>query len=359
MAEGLATADHHDAGTARQPRRASAVERPLRPRHRVRIRRHVRADPVPVAACDSRAASGDRSPGGSRPRPALGPGERPVDRSGDARRRRGPANLPSEDRKLAAPRFRRSNRGRADRPRPTHCRWSISSLNYFRSAWRAVKRAPTGVIGRSRRRSSLMRSTTFATCLTWPITWLLGSRSLDASSGPRRSSRNSSNRWRGGRPKIDGGGCRGCSHLGRRCLEMARRLADWREDEARRLNRPMRQVLRDDLLVAIAKRQPTNRRGLEALRDFNRPALLKRSQEILAILDEARAVPEDQLPELAPRHEEPPGLSTVTNLALRGAGTVLRTEPDLGIDRGERRRSERAGPLVRRGPRSVSSSRAA
>jgi ribonuclease D len=106
----------------------------------------------------------------------------------------------------------------------------------------------------------------------------------------------------------------GVHHLGRRCLEMARRLAEWREDEARRMNRPLRQILRDDLLVAIAKRQPTNRRGLEALRDFNRPALLNRSQEILAILEEAREVPEDQLPELAPRHEEPPGLSTITNL---------------------------------------------
>ena len=106
----------------------------------------------------------------------------------------------------------------------------------------------------------------------------------------------------------------GLNHLGRRCLEMVRRLADWREDEARRLNRPMRHVLRDDLLVAIAKRQPRNRRELEALRDFNRPALLSRSQEILAILDEARAAPEDQLPDLATRHEEPPGLSTVTNL---------------------------------------------
>ena len=57
-----------------------------------------------------------------------------------------------------------------------------------------------------------------------------------------------------------------------------------------------------------------NRRDLEALRDFNRPALLNRSQEILAILDQARAVPEDQLPDLPARHEEPPGLSTVTNL---------------------------------------------
>ena len=106
----------------------------------------------------------------------------------------------------------------------------------------------------------------------------------------------------------------GLHQLGRRCLEMARRLADWREDEARRANRPLRQILRDDLLVAIAKRQPKNRRELEALRDFNRPALLNRSQEILAVLSEARAVPEDQLPELAPRYEEPPGISTITNL---------------------------------------------
>ncbi len=106
----------------------------------------------------------------------------------------------------------------------------------------------------------------------------------------------------------------GLNHLGRRALEMARRLAQWREDEARQMNRPLRQILRDDLLVAIAKRQPANRRGLEALRDFNRPALLKRSDEILAVIEEARAVPEDQLPELAPRIEEPLGLSTTTNL---------------------------------------------
>jgi ribonuclease D len=76
----------------------------------------------------------------------------------------------------------------------------------------------------------------------------------------------------------------------------------------------LRHVLRDDLLVAIAKRQPTNRKGLEALRDFNRPALLNRSHEILAILSQARAVPDHQLPELSARPEEPPGLSTLTSL---------------------------------------------
>lgn len=106
----------------------------------------------------------------------------------------------------------------------------------------------------------------------------------------------------------------GLNQLGRRGLEMARRLSLWREDEARRQNRPMRQVMRDDLLVAIAKRQPSNRKGLEALRDFNRPGLMNRADEILRALDEARAVPEDALPEAASRFDEPPGLSTVSNL---------------------------------------------
>jgi ribonuclease D len=106
----------------------------------------------------------------------------------------------------------------------------------------------------------------------------------------------------------------GLHQLSRRGLEAARLLAGWREHEARRMNRPLRQVMRDDLLVAIAKRLPRDRRELEALRDFNRPALLNRAQQILAVLEEARAVPEDRLPEFPPRWEEPPGLSTITNL---------------------------------------------
>lgn len=106
----------------------------------------------------------------------------------------------------------------------------------------------------------------------------------------------------------------GLNQLNRRGLEAARRLSEWREDEARRQNRPLRQVMRDDLLVAIAKRMPANRRGLEALRDFNRPGLLNRGDEILRVLDSARQVPEESLPEAASRFEEPPGISTLSGL---------------------------------------------
>lgn len=106
----------------------------------------------------------------------------------------------------------------------------------------------------------------------------------------------------------------GLHHLSRRGLELARRLADWRLEIARRTNRPVRQVMRDDLLVGIAKRQPTNRHDLEALRDFNRPNLLRLAPELLMIVAAAQAVPPELLPQHPERHEEGPGLSMLLSL---------------------------------------------
>ena len=102
--------------------------------------------------------------------------------------------------------------------------------------------------------------------------------------------------------------------LNRRGLEVARRISDWRIEDARRSNRPLRSVLRDDLLIAIAKRQPATRRDLEALRDFNRPQLLSRAEEILGVIAQAQQVPPDQLPEPAGRHDDGPGLAMVVSL---------------------------------------------
>ncbi len=106
----------------------------------------------------------------------------------------------------------------------------------------------------------------------------------------------------------------GLHQLSRRGLETARRLAEWRFEEARRTNRPLRQLLRDDLLVAIAKRQPATRRDLEALRDFNRPHLLSKCGEILSVIAAAQVVGPDELPEPADRHDEGPGLTMVVSL---------------------------------------------
>jgi ribonuclease D len=106
----------------------------------------------------------------------------------------------------------------------------------------------------------------------------------------------------------------GLHQLNRRGLEVARLLSEWRFDEARRLNRPIRQILRDDLLVGIAKRQPASRQELEALRDFNRPHMLSKSPEILGLIARAQSLPAERLPEHNERHDDGPGLTMLVNL---------------------------------------------
>lgn len=106
----------------------------------------------------------------------------------------------------------------------------------------------------------------------------------------------------------------GAGGLSRRAMEVARRLYEWRMAEARASNRPLRQVMRDDLIVGIARRQPRSKRDLEALRDFNRPALLARSREVLDVIAEAMAVPEADLPTHLDRPDDLPGMAMITSL---------------------------------------------
>ncbi len=106
----------------------------------------------------------------------------------------------------------------------------------------------------------------------------------------------------------------GIHTLNRRGLEIARRLYRWRLETAQTNNRPVRQLIRDDLLIGIAKRQPKSRTDLENLRDFNRPGLIKASGEIMRIVDEARQIPDDQLPRLPDRVDDLPGSSMLLGI---------------------------------------------
>lgn len=106
----------------------------------------------------------------------------------------------------------------------------------------------------------------------------------------------------------------GIHTLNRRGLEIARRLYQWRLDTAMSTNKPVRQLIRDDLLIGIAKRQPKSRSDLESLRDFNRPALIKAGGEIMRIVDEAKRLPEEQLPRLPARVDDLPGASMLIGI---------------------------------------------
>lgn len=79
----------------------------------------------------------------------------------------------------------------------------------------------------------------------------------------------------------------GLQKLPRRDLAVLRAVHRWREAEASTRNRPIRKILRDDLVIELARRRPTSEADLLACRDLNRPEYRKAAPEILAAIAEA------------------------------------------------------------------------
>ena len=89
----------------------------------------------------------------------------------------------------------------------------------------------------------------------------------------------------------------GVQKLNRRELAVLQRLADWREHEAAQQNRPVRRILRDDLLVDLAKRRPRSIQQALATRDLNRREYRRHMEAIVSVIQDALPIPESQLPQ--------------------------------------------------------------
>lgn len=89
----------------------------------------------------------------------------------------------------------------------------------------------------------------------------------------------------------------GYGRLSRREMAVARALFQWRNHEAEILNRPQRRILRDDLLVELAHRQPQSVRELNMTRDMNRRDYQQYADHLIEIIKTAGQLPNDQLPQ--------------------------------------------------------------
>ena len=78
-------------------------------------------------------------------------------------------------------------------------------------------------------------------------------------------------------------------------LVVLQNLAEWREELARHVNRPKQWIIRDEALVEISRRLPTDQNSLEAIRGWE-SGLAKHSEQILAIVQAAKNIPKDQWP---------------------------------------------------------------
>jgi len=97
----------------------------------------------------------------------------------------------------------------------------------------------------------------------------------------------------------------GNSGLNGRALAIVRELCQWREAEAQRRDKPVRRVLRDDLIVELARRGTADVKRIRALRGLERGDLRRRLDEIAACIRRALELPEEEYPQAVPRERGP------------------------------------------------------
>jgi len=92
----------------------------------------------------------------------------------------------------------------------------------------------------------------------------------------------------------------------RRMLAVLRAVAAWREREAQKSNIPRGRMLKDEALLEIAASAPDNVDTLSRMRGVTRGfAEGRMGAALMAAIAEARALPDDQLPD-APNHRDGP-----------------------------------------------------
>ncbi len=111
---------------------------------------------------------------------------------------------------------------------------------------------------------------------------------------------------------------RGLGSLDRRRLAMVRELFTWREETAARTNRPARTIIRDDLLLEIARRNPSRPRDLQVMRGLPR----RDHDAILQAVQRARELPLEQCPPMAEREQDPSQVGLIVNVLLAVLGDL-------------------------------------
>ena len=90
---------------------------------------------------------------------------------------------------------------------------------------------------------------------------------------------------------------KGRQHLKGVKLAVLQALAAWREEQALARNLPRRWILKDDVLLEIARRAPANARDLEKIRGVDGNFIKHNAGDIIQRVQEALALPRDQWPQ--------------------------------------------------------------
>jgi ribonuclease D len=116
----------------------------------------------------------------------------------------------------------------------------------------------------------------------------------------------------------------GIAWLSLRSLAIVREIWHWRDAEAERRNVPTRRVLRDDLVVELAKRQTADPKRIRAVRGMERGDLQRDMPRITQCVEKAMALPESDLPRLAKKSSRPQ-LNLLGQFLSTALGSICRS----------------------------------
>ncbi len=104
---------------------------------------------------------------------------------------------------------------------------------------------------------------------------------------------------------------RGLQVLKRPQLAILKLLAAWREEKAESSNLPRKWIIGDEILLELAKLQPSDTQGLSDIRGLNIDRTKKYHTVWLNLIQQGQAVPESEWPEL-PRSKKPTPNQNIT-----------------------------------------------
>ncbi|MEX2174722.1 MAG: HRDC domain-containing protein [Pirellulaceae bacterium] len=115
----------------------------------------------------------------------------------------------------------------------------------------------------------------------------------------------------------------GIAGLAPRSLAIVRELWAWRDAEAQRRDSPSRRVLRDDLIIELAKRQTADPKRIRAVRGMERGDLQRYLPKIGECVERAQALKESDLPRLE-RKSSRPQLNLLGQFLSTALGSICR-----------------------------------
>jgi len=125
---------------------------------------------------------------------------------------------------------------------------------------------------------------------------------------------------------------RGWEGLNPRARGILRELAAWREHEAKRRDRPRGRILRDEILVEVARRAPTTLLGLGALRGIQPSQVEKYGDALIGVVKHGLDLAEHDLPRVEKRRRIDPetaGLADLLGTALKVRAVEASISPQL------------------------------